>query len=139
MDLTEVQRDVAKRAESMPAQLVERLADRIGGVTGTAAVFGAPIEREGVTVIPVTKQRWGFGAGGGTGTAEGTAAGTGSGGGGGGGLMAEPMGYIEIAGGHAEYRPIKMKTFGETIAPALLAGGVATWLALNGLRRLFRD
>jgi len=54
-------------------KLMASLADKLGKGARAAAVFGEPVERDGVTVIPVAKARWGFG--GGTGT-DGRAAGT---------------------------------------------------------------
>ena len=47
--------------------LVERIAERVGVTVKTSTVFGEPVERDGLTVIPVAKARWGFGGGGGTG------------------------------------------------------------------------
>ena len=105
------------------------LADRIGRRAGVRAIFGDPVERDGVTVIPVGRMRWGFGGGGGKG---GHADEEGSGGGG--GVMAAPAGYIEIAGGVAEFRPI-----GFPVSPGtLIAGGIAFYLTMRGLRVLLR-
>jgi uncharacterized spore protein YtfJ len=136
MNLTEVQRDVESQAAGLPARLVERIAERVGGVASASAVFATPVERDGITVIPVAKLRWGFGAGGGSGTSSSQDAG--SGGGGGGGVLAEPMGYIAFADGHAEFHPIHQPMRGLTTAPIILASGVAAWLALTALRRLWR-
>ncbi len=41
-----------------------RLAERLGATAAASAVFGTPVERNGVTVIPVARVRWGFGGGG---------------------------------------------------------------------------
>ncbi len=136
MELSEVQRDVESRAAGMPARLVERIAERLGGMASATAVYGAPVERDGVTVIPVARVQMGFGAGGGTGTSG--AQETGSGGGGGGGVMATPMGFISISNGHAEFHPIQHPIRIAELAPVIAAGGFAAWLALTGLRRLFR-
>ncbi len=52
-------------------QLVNELLERIGETVGKRAqvstIFGEPVQREGVTVIPVAKTRFGFGGGGGSG------------------------------------------------------------------------
>jgi uncharacterized spore protein YtfJ len=136
MSMTEVQQDVERRAAGLPARLVERIAERIGGVATTSAVFGTPVERDGITVVPVAKLRWGFGAGGGSGTSSGEEAG--SGGGGGGGVLAAPIGYISIVDGRAEFQPIREPMRGLTNAPIILASGMAVWLALTALRRLLR-
>ena len=57
------------------SQLVDELLERIGQTVGERAnvstVFGEPVERENVTVIPVAKTRFGFGGGGGSGEHEG--------------------------------------------------------------------
>src|SRR5215213_5611875 len=42
---------------------IERMAERVGGKASVRAVFGDPIERDGITIIPVAKVRWGFGGG----------------------------------------------------------------------------
>src|ERR1044071_6413096 len=50
---------------------VERMAERVGAKASVGAVFGDPIERNGITIIPVAKVRWGFGGGAGGPTAVG--------------------------------------------------------------------
>ena len=136
MDLTDVRQDAERRAAGLPAQLVERIAERIGGVASSSAVFGTPVEREGITVIPVAKLQWGFGAGGGSGATNGQE--LGSGGGGGGGVNASPIGYIAVSNGQAQFHPIHEPMRGITNAPIILASGIAAWIALSGLRRLLR-
>jgi hypothetical protein len=39
------------------SSFVERLAERVGGSASSTLVFGAPVEHEGVKVIPVAKAR----------------------------------------------------------------------------------
>src|SRR5690606_34414305 len=39
------------------------LAERVGTTARVETVFGEPVERDGVTVIPVARARWGFGGG----------------------------------------------------------------------------
>jgi len=96
-----------------PARLVERLADRLGSSAHATAVFGEPIERGGVTVIPVAKARWGFGGGGGRPPAhageepgERPAGPEGEGSGGGGGVAVVPVGFIEVRDDGARFRRI---------------------------------
>lgn len=84
--------------------LVERIAGQLGVTVKASTIFGEPVERDGVTVIPVARARWGFGGGGGSGQDE---HGPGGGGGGGGGVSLTPAGYIEIAHGQSRYRPIR--------------------------------
>ena len=90
----EAQEDIEKR------DFVSGLGERLGAAARVNAVFGEPVERDGVTVIPVAKVSWGFGGGGG---GEGEQEGHG----GGGGARANAQGFIEIEGGHARYRPIR--------------------------------
>ena len=68
-------------------------------------VFGAPIERNGLTVIPVARFAAGGGAGNGEGPdgADGQARGSGSGGGY--GLKAGPAGVFVIGNGAVRWRP----------------------------------
>jgi uncharacterized spore protein YtfJ len=93
------------------AQLVNELLERIGQTVGQRAqvstIFGEPVEREGVTVIPVAKARFGFGGGGGSGASGGD---EGSGGGGGGGVAVSPVGYIEVRDRGAEFKQISTAT-----------------------------
>jgi uncharacterized spore protein YtfJ len=129
---------------------VERMAERIGGKASVRAVFGDPIERDGITVIPVARVRWGFGGGAGSGpvpvgpgidgsgapvSAGDEIAQAGSGSGGGGGATADPVGYLEIGPDGATFRPI--------VSPMpspgfLLAAGATAALVLRGLAKLIR-
>jgi uncharacterized spore protein YtfJ len=113
------------------SQLVNELLDQIGRAVGeraqASAVFGEPVERERLTVIPVAKARFGFGGGGGSGSRQGD---EGSGGGGGGGAVVSPIGYIEVRDGGAEFRRISTPT-------DLLALVAAVSLAVLTLKKLF--
>jgi uncharacterized spore protein YtfJ len=129
---------------------VERIAERVGAKANVRAVFGDPIERDGITVIPVARIRWGFGGGAGRGPiavgpgvdAEGasTEGGTdegrsGAGTGGGGGVTADPIGYLEIGPDGAQFKWIA------TPMPSpgfLLAAGATAALVLRGIARLLR-
>ena len=86
--------------------LFERLAERLGATAKAAVIYGEVVERDGVTVIPVAKAKWGLGGGGGSGQARGGRHGSGEGLGGGGGVTVRPVGYIEIRGGCSRFRPI---------------------------------
>jgi uncharacterized spore protein YtfJ len=127
---------------------VERMAERVGGKASVRAVFGDPIVRDGITIIPVARVRWGFGGGAGrgpiaVGPGMGRAASTdrtvdeglsGSGTGGG-GVSADPVGYVEIGPDGATFKPI--------ISPMpspgfLLAAGATAALILRGLAQLIR-
>ncbi|WP_172300074.1 GerW family sporulation protein [Pseudoruegeria sp. HB172150] len=82
-------------------------------------VLGAPIEKDGATVIPLVSYGFGFGAGGGTG-GEGAKAGTGGGTAGGGGI--KPLGAIIIDGDGARVEAVK----GAVSNLAEVIGGVAS-------------
>lgn len=126
-------REVERRAAGPAAALLERLAERLGGQAGVAAVYGTPVERDGVTVIPVAKVTWGLGVRGATKIAAEDSEPRG-----GGGVMAAPLGYIEIVQGQPRFRPIRdpMPLWGA--GSLALAAGLSAWLVLGGLRRLIR-
>lgn len=130
-------------------EFVERLAERVGAKASVRAVFGEPVERDGITVIPVARVRWGFGGGAGsgpvamgpgrgdafgpTGAAEDARSGFGSGGGG--GATADPIGYLEIGPDGAAFRSIVPPM----PSPAfLLASGVTAALVIRAIARLLR-
>ncbi|MCO5314884.1 MAG: hypothetical protein M9938_01775 [Solirubrobacterales bacterium] len=101
------------------SDFVARLADRIGAGVRASAIFGEPVERDGITVIPVARASWGFGGGiGGETDRE-------DGGGGGGGGFVSPLGYIEVRESGAVFRPIR--------DPRLVAIVLGTALGVAGL------
>jgi uncharacterized spore protein YtfJ len=83
-------------------EVLATLAERIGARLSTATVYGAPVERDGVTVVPVAAARFAIGAGGGS---DPTKSQEGEGGGGGGGGVT-PVGYIELKDGRSRYVPL---------------------------------
>jgi uncharacterized spore protein YtfJ len=108
---------------------LDTLAQRLGGTANAATIFGAPVERGDVTVIPVARAAYGFGGGSGTRSGD-------EGSGGGGGVRVAPVGYIEIRPGVVLYRPIRDWA---VLIPALAAGGVMTLMAARGIARLLRQ
>ena len=106
--------------------LVERLAKRLGAAAKASAVFGKPVKRGDVTVIPVARARWAFGGGSGVSP-------EGSGGGGGGAGIVSPIGYIQVRDDGAEFKPIRDRRWVGLGAAAL--GLVAIGLAHLGRRR----
>jgi uncharacterized spore protein YtfJ len=109
-----------------PDDLVERLAKRVGGSMRASAAFGKPVERGGVTVIPVARARWAFGAGSGGDETQ-------RGGGGGGAATVKPVGYIEVRKTGAVYKPIRdWPRIGLTVAGALTVAGLVTAKAIRG-------
>jgi len=116
--------------------LVNGLAGRIGLHANAAAVFGEPVQEAGITVIPVAKVRWGFGGGSGTdASGKDGSPGVDHGSGGGGGIMASPVGFIEISEDGAYFH--RVKDLG-AVASIVAAAGVAAWLVLRGIRSLIR-
>lgn len=96
-----------------PPGFLDRLAERLGGRVDARMIYGEPVVREGITVIPVGRVRYGFGGGRGANAEVG----------GGGGAEVVPVGYIEIRDGQSEFRPICGK------APWLLGLGAGLGLA----------
>lgn len=123
--VTETDYAVEHAARRPSDAVLEHLAERVGASASAKAVYGEPVERDGVTVIPVARMRYGFGAGGGD--KEGS-----RGGGGGGGVDARPMGYIEIKNGSTAYRPIWDAA---SLVP-VVAGGLLSLLLLRRIVRL---
>ena len=102
------------------------MAEKLGAVARAATVFGEPVERDGITVIPVAKARWGFGGGAGQRKEEGGRGKQEDGAGGGGGVQVSPVGFIEIKNNEANFRPIR------TVSPAwIIMGSVLSLLLLR--------
>ena len=93
-------------------KFIGTMAEKLGAVAKAATVFGEPVERDGITVIPVAKARWGFGGGAGQRKDE-------DGAGGGGGVQVTPVGFIEITNHAANFRPIRTMSL-----PWIIAGGI---------------
>ncbi len=129
-ELTGVMEDARTAAEGRRERFVEGLATRVGLQAGAQAVFGQPVERGDLTVIPVAKMRWGFGGGTGRGAASDA-----GGEGGGGGVVASPLGFIEIRPGAAVFRRIE-----DPVAywPLVLVGSLGAWVLLRGVRGLLK-
>ena len=106
-------------------ELLQRIGQTVGDRAQVSTVFGEPVQREGITVIPVAKARFVFGGGGGAGAREGE----GSGAGGGGGAFVTPVGYIEVRDDSVQFKRIS--------SPAdVLALVAAASLAALAVRRL---
>ena len=88
-------------------RFVSTVAEKLGAVAKASTVFGDPVVREGITVIPVAKALWGFGGGAGQRKDQSDGSAQGDGGGGGGGVQVTPVGFIEIKNNEANFRPIR--------------------------------
>jgi hypothetical protein len=132
--LDPVMDEARQAAEGGPAdRFMESLAERIGARASVTAVFGQPIERGDLTVVPVARVRWGFG--GGTGSGADAAGSSGEGLGGGGGVAADPIGFVEIGPDGAVFRPI-VQPYPSPLF--LLASGITAAIVLRALARLVR-
>lgn len=100
-------------------RFIGTIADKLGAVARASTIYSEPIEREGITVIPVAKARWGFGGGVGHRKDE-------DGAGGGGGVQVTPAGFIVIKNGQAEFRPIRTVS-----VPLLILGGISVLFLLR--------
>jgi len=128
----EAQQQAEASAAGPAAEVLERLAEKLGSKASVSAVFGEPVARAGITIIPVARIGFGFGAGAGRARKEAEAA---QGGGGGGGASAAPVGYIEIKEGTAVFKPIRDPLVDVVIPLATLVAGLA---APRMVRRLAR-
>lgn len=77
---------------------VQQMIDSARDVLAVGRVFGDPVERNGVTMIPAARVQGG--GGGGVGDAP-----DGKGSGGGGGLSARPVGMFVLTGDQVRWRP----------------------------------
>jgi len=109
------------------SSFIERLAHQLGITANAKHIYGEPVERDGVTVIPVAKAVYGFGGGGGKKETE-------EGLGGGGGVMLTPVGYIEIKNGETRFRPTR-----DPLVPVILAAAplvlLTAWKITKFLKR----
>ena len=119
-------------APATPAQsLLERLSQQLSTTATAQTVYGTPVERDGITVIPVARARYGFGGGGGSGTQAGEAVGSGLGAGA--GVSLTPVGYIELREGRSRFRPIR-----SSVVPLVAVSGAIAWLLLRSVPKLLR-
>jgi uncharacterized spore protein YtfJ len=107
---------------------IERLAHQIGAAANAKQIYGEPVERDGVTVITVSKAVYGFGGGGGIHEGE-------EGSGGGGGVVLTPAGYIEIKNGETRFRPTRDWL---AVLPAVAATAPLILLSLWALTKMIR-
>lgn len=107
------------------AGVLEQLAERLGAQARAATIYGEPIDRGGVTVIPVARAMWGFGGGAGHDNEQQAGAG------GGGGASVSPVGYIEIKDGVTSFRPIFKPPVGLIAAVVGLVVGLLLGRALG--------
>jgi uncharacterized spore protein YtfJ len=124
METTPASEGAEAKTDWSPGGMLEKLAARLGSADART-IYGIPIERNGMTVIPVAKVRYGFGGGAGRKRSAGDE-GTGAGG----GVNVTPVGYIEMSHDRVRFRRIR------TPSPALAALGIGFGLFL--LSRVLR-
>jgi uncharacterized spore protein YtfJ len=125
--------DIKEKTQSGGSDnILERFASRIGGSVRATTIFGEPVEKGGVTVIPVARARWGFGGGRGSGGNNGENQ-KGEDAGGGAGVKVSPVGYVEVRDGRARFRPIYDPAM---VTQIIVASGIVTALLLQGVRQL---
>jgi uncharacterized spore protein YtfJ len=112
-------------APVLTPSVVERLAQLLSTSVNAQTIYGSPVERDGVTVIPVAQAAYGFGGGSGSGP-------NGQGGtGGGGGVRLKPVGFIELKEGRSRFRPIR-----RSVVPLVAVSGLVALLLLRAVPRL---
>jgi uncharacterized spore protein YtfJ len=115
-------------------EMIHRLST-IPEESGASACFGAPVERDGHTIVPVARVAFGYGAGFGRGTGTGRphhgngseAEDAGEGGGGGGGGSSTPVAIIDISATDVRIEPIVDSTR-ISVSGMLLGGWILFWL-----------
>lgn len=115
--------ETAKKEQN---SFIERLAQRLGISASASTIYGEPVERDGVTVIPAAKAMYGFGGGSGSKAGE-------EGTGGGGGVGIKPVGYIEIKDGNTKFRSIPDP---ERVIKIIAVSGVMAFFILKGVDKL---
>lgn len=128
-DTTQAYADAEAAASPSLAELVDQVTDKLGLHAGARAVFGEPVERHGVTVIPVAQMAIGAGA---SGRMPATAE---SGSGAGGGAATRPIGYIEIGPHGAAFRPLQRAWQNATL---VVSAAFAVLLLAKAVRTLLR-
>ncbi len=116
-----------------PGSFLTRLIDKVTLGANARMIYGEPVERDGVTVIPVGKLRWGLGGGEGSGSEKDS---SGSGGGGGGGITVSPVGFIEIKDGTTRFKPIFDPAL---IVQIITVSAFALFLLQRGARAIIRE
>jgi uncharacterized spore protein YtfJ len=118
----------AKELQQTEQSFIERLAHQLGITANAKYIYAEPVERDGVTVIPVAKASYGLGGGSGKKQGE-------EGLGGGGGVALTPVGYIEMKNGETRFCPTRDWL---NVLPMIAATAPLILLTVWGLRKLFR-
>lgn len=107
---------------TMTATSLEELARLLGANVQASVVFADPIQRDGITVVPVARAAWGVGRGG---SRDGRTPGPNMGG----GVTIRPIGYLEIRNERVSFQSITGRGAGPWLAAAVgLAFGLGMLL-----------
>jgi uncharacterized spore protein YtfJ len=111
---------------------IHEVAERLADSANVRTVYGEPVDRNGITVIPVANVRYGFGGGSGRQPAKGQ-----EGTGGGAGVQVSPVGYIEMSQGKVKFRRIRLgatllRAFGIGMAALVFAREIARAVSQRG-------
>ena len=126
---TQAHEEAEAAAHAGPAAIIEVIADKVGRNAGAKANFGEPVERDGVTVIPVAQMI--YGTGGGSGGSSEDDFGSGAGG----GALTRPIGFIELGPAGAVYRPIPHPWQNATLIVSVAFGTLLLAKAVSALLR----
>jgi uncharacterized spore protein YtfJ len=121
-------------SENTTSSFVERLANKTIAGLSSKIVFSEPIQKNGITVIPVSKIRFGYGFGGGYNTRR-NVKGKKEGFGIGLGVFAQPIGFIKIKKDSVIFEPIHNPV---SLPAIILTTGIAGFLLLRAATKLFR-
>jgi uncharacterized spore protein YtfJ len=119
--------EVASVTES--DNFLTHLPEVIRSRANASTVFGEPIVRGHITVVPIAQVRWGIGGGGGRRRRQSEPE---SGFGGGGGMVVNPVGYLEIGESGVKYQAVGGRL---NILTAVLAGILAGIALELGFRK----
>jgi uncharacterized spore protein YtfJ len=117
-----------QRKDQEKSSFIQELAQKLGTSANASTIYGEPVERDGVTVIPAAKAMYGFGGGSGSKAGE-------EGTGGGGGVAIKPVGYIEIKDGNTKFKSIPDP---ERVVKIIAVGGVMAFLILKSVTKMLR-
>lgn len=92
--------DGLAKVDTETQELIEKVALVLGRSARAEVVFGEPVERDGITVIPVATASVGLGGGPRSEEASGDGSPVGA------GMRMSPVGYIEVGDGRVRFRRI---------------------------------
>jgi len=107
-------------------QVLEVFSHRLKSQVGNNTVFGEPIQAEGKTIIPVSRIAFGLGLGQGTNPNAQTSQSGEIGMGMGGGVVAQPMGVLEVTPENTRFIPCQ--DMRKWLGVLLLGIGIGLWL-----------